>query len=130
MLLASWYTLGPCSIGDPHAGQNATVFNPSSWNSNANVFFLDQPVGVGFSYSDYGKNVGTTEDAAKDVAALWVVSGQCELLYLIALDGMTSIAIFFETFSQFKSRAFHMAGESYGVGLFTLFSSLICWPPI
>ena len=38
---------------------------------------------------------GTTEEAAKDVAAF--------------------VAIFFENFSKFKGRAFHMAGESYGV---------------
>lgn len=37
----------------------------------------------------------TTEEAAKDMAAF--------------------VAIFFENFSQFKGRAFHMAGESYGV---------------
>lgn len=37
----------------------------------------------------------TSEDAAADIAAF--------------------VAIFFENFSQFKGRAFHMAGESYGV---------------
>ena len=38
---------------------------------------------------------GNTPDAAKDIAAF--------------------VAIFFEHFSQFKGRGFHMAGESYGV---------------
>lgn len=38
---------------------------------------------------------GTTEEAAIDIAAF--------------------VVIFFETFSKFKSRALHMAGESYGV---------------
>lgn len=37
----------------------------------------------------------TTEEAARDIAAF--------------------VSIFFENFSQFKGRAFHMAGESYGV---------------
>ena len=37
----------------------------------------------------------TSEDAAQDIAAF--------------------VAIFFENFSSFKGRAFHMAGESYGV---------------
>ena len=41
---------------------------------------------------------GTTEDAAKDIAAF--------------------VAIFFEHFTKFKGRAFHMAGESYGVRLY------------
>ena len=37
----------------------------------------------------------TTEEAAKDIAAF--------------------VSIFFENFSKFKGRPFHMAGESYGV---------------
>lgn len=38
---------------------------------------------------------GTTEDAAKDIAAF--------------------VRIFFDTFAEFKGRPFHLAGESYGV---------------
>jgi len=45
----------------------------------------------------------TTEEAAKDIAAF--------------------VAIFFENFSKFKGRAFHMAGESYGVCLSSSLSS-------
>jgi hypothetical protein len=62
---------GPCIIGDPLA-QNGTRWNPYGWNSNASLFFLDQPVGVGFSYSRFGDTVATTEEAAKDIAALRV----------------------------------------------------------
>ncbi|KAF9567098.1 serine carboxypeptidase [Agrocybe pediades] len=82
--------LGPCKILD----NNGTQFNPFSWNSNTNIFFVDQPIGVGFSYADYGQAVDTTTAAAKDIAAF--------------------TAIFFEHFSQYRSRPFHMAGESYG----------------
>lgn len=32
-----------------------------------------------------------------------------------AVDIAAFVAIFFENFSAFKGRAFHMAGESYGV---------------
>jgi len=45
--------LGPCNI----VSENETEFNPYSWNSNASIFFIDQPVGVGFSYADFGDPV-------------------------------------------------------------------------
>lgn len=36
--------LGPCSVRDPEAkGLNATEVNTYAWNSNANLFLLDQP---------------------------------------------------------------------------------------
>jgi carboxypeptidase C (cathepsin A) len=45
--------LGPCRV----VSENATKFHPESWNTNANIFFVDQPVGVGFSYAEYGEFV-------------------------------------------------------------------------
>ncbi|PPR07804.1 hypothetical protein CVT26_014989 [Gymnopilus dilepis] len=93
--------LGPCRV----PSSNGTVFHPESWNSNANIFFIDQPVGVGFSYAEYGEYVGTTEEAAKDIAAF--------------------VSIFFENFNQFKGRPFHMAGESYGGRYLPLFASAV-----
>ncbi|KAJ7099722.1 peptidase S10 serine carboxypeptidase [Mycena epipterygia] len=99
--------LGPCSIdmAPGNASSNGTTWNPFSWNSEANIFFLDQPVGVGFSYADYGETVETTEDASKNVYAF--------------------ISIFFETFSQFKGRPLHLSGESYGGRYLPVFASEI-----
>ncbi|KAF7330037.1 Carboxypeptidase [Mycena kentingensis (nom. inval.)] len=88
--LGLFMELGPCRILDA----NGTKYHPESWNTNANIFFVDQPIGVGFSYADYGETVSTTEEGAKDIAAFMFV--------------------FFEHFSKFKGRALHMAGESYG----------------
>ncbi|KAJ7223362.1 Alpha/Beta hydrolase protein [Mycena pura] len=88
--LGLFMELGPCRISDG----NGTKFHRESWNTNANIFFVDQPIGVGFSYADYGESVATTEEGAKDIAAF--------------------IFVFFEHFSKFKGRALHMAGESYG----------------
>jgi carboxypeptidase C (cathepsin A) len=44
---------GPCRITDA----DGPKFHPESWNTNANIFFIDQPVGVGFSYAEFGETV-------------------------------------------------------------------------
>ncbi|KAI0998552.1 Carboxypeptidase Y A [Podosphaera aphanis] len=79
--------LGPASID-----KNLKIINnPYSWNSNASVIFLDQPVNVGYSYS--GRSVSNTVAAGKDVYAL--------------------LTLFFNQFPEYKSQDFHIAGESY-----------------
>lgn len=80
--------LGPSSINK----KGEVVYNPSSWNSNASVIFLDQPVNVGFSYSE--KSVGTSVAAGKDIYAL--------------------LSLFFHQFPEYAKQDFHIAGESYG----------------
>ncbi|KAJ7288118.1 Alpha/Beta hydrolase protein [Mycena rebaudengoi] len=94
--------LGPCRIVN---AENGTVFHQESWTSKANVFFIDQPIGVGFSYADHGETVSTTEEAAEDIAAF--------------------VAIFFAHFSKFQGRGFHMAGESYGGRYIPLFAAAV-----
>lgn len=51
-------------------------------------------------YISYHCSQSTSEEAARDIAAF--------------------VAIFFENFPSFKRRAFHMAGESYGVSAYLL----------
>ncbi|KAI5960387.1 uncharacterized protein KGF55_004679 [Candida pseudojiufengensis] len=84
-----FFELGPSSI-------NSTlqpVYNPYSWNSNASVIFLDQPVGVGYSYYGGDNEVKNTKTAAKNV-------------YIF-------LELFFQKFPQFLNNKFHIAGESY-----------------
>ncbi|THH16795.1 hypothetical protein EW146_g3910 [Bondarzewia mesenterica] len=100
-MLGLFMELGPCRV----VNDTSTEFHPQAWNSNANVFFVDQPVGVGFSYADHGEYVDTTEEAAKDIAAF--------------------VSIFFENFPAFNGRAFHIAGESYGGRYVPLFASQV-----
>ncbi|KAJ6609021.1 serine carboxypeptidase [Mycena sp. CBHHK59/15] len=54
--------LGPCRITN---NSESVTLNPFSWNTNANVLFIDQPVGVGFSHGT--ETVGTSLEAASDV---------------------------------------------------------------
>jgi len=94
--------LGPCRVNmDGHT----TTPHPYSWNDRASIFFLDQPVGTGFSYADYGETTETTPDAAKVVTAF---------MYM-----------FTETFPEFKGRKFHMSGESYAGRYIPVFASEI-----
>ncbi|KAL9597240.1 MAG: hypothetical protein Q9219_005283 [cf. Caloplaca sp. 3 TL-2023] len=91
--------LGPSSIDQ----EDQVVPNPYSWNSNASVIFLDQPVNVGFSYS--GSSVSNTVAAGKDVYAL--------------------LTLFFKQFPEYAHQDFHIAGESYAGHYIPVFASQI-----
>lgn len=91
--------LGPSSIDK----DLNLVYNPYSWNSNASVIFLDQPVNVGYSYS--GSSVSNTIAAGKDVYAL--------------------LTLFFKQFPEYAHQDFHIAGESYAGHYIPVFSSEI-----
>ncbi|GJN72373.1 carboxypeptidase Y precursor [Purpureocillium lilacinum] len=91
--------LGPAKID-----QNLQVVNnPHSWNSNASVIFLDQPVNTGFSYSK--QQVDSTEAAGKDIYAL--------------------LTLFFQQFPEYSKQPFHIAGESYAGHYIPVFSAEI-----
>ncbi|KAF9453680.1 carboxypeptidase C [Macrolepiota fuliginosa MF-IS2] len=85
------FELGPCSIADD--GYN-TTHNPFSWNSHANIIFLDQPVNVGYSYAADGTTVNSSPIAGKDVHAF--------------------LELFLNRFPQYSTQPFHIAAESYG----------------
>ncbi|WRT63688.1 uncharacterized protein IL334_000611 [Kwoniella shivajii] len=104
--LGLFMELGPCSVKGEHPmSSNDTKVNPHSWNDKANLFFLDEPLGVGYSHAEHGQTVATTEAAARDVQAF--------------------VSIFFEAFKEFEGRAFHMAGESYGGRYLPIFASAV-----
>lgn len=97
--------LGPCTVNDNPKNVNDTKVNDYSWNERANIFFVDEPVNVGFSQTKNGQMVGTAEEAGQDIAAF--------------------ISIFFDTFKEFEGREFHMAGESYGGRYLPVFASAV-----
>jgi cathepsin A (carboxypeptidase C) len=91
--------LGPSSINK----KVEVKYNDYSWNSNASVIFLDQPVNVGFSYS--GGSVSNTIAAGKDVYAL--------------------LTLFFKQFPEYADQDFHISGESYAGHYIPVFASEI-----
>ena len=58
------------------------------------MLFLDQPVNVGYSYSDDGSSINNTPAAAQDVYAF--------------------IQLFLYAFPKYAAAPFHVAAESYG----------------
>lgn len=100
--LVLWMTGGPgCSSEVALFGENGpckingtdTVMNPYSWNSNANLLYIDQPAGVGFSYGS-----GTDHDSQVGVA----------------VDMYAFMQAFYEAHPEFAKNKLFTVGESYG----------------
>lgn len=85
------FELGPCWVA--HDGET-TKPNKYSWNNEANVLFLDQPVMVGYSYSDSGESINNSDQSADDVYAF--------------------LQLFFARFPKYADLDFTVAAESYG----------------
>ncbi|KZV84666.1 alpha/beta-hydrolase [Exidia glandulosa HHB12029] len=98
---------GPCLILDEKGPKR----NPYSWNENANVLYIHQPINVGFSYAEHGEVVWTTEEAALDVAAFISILFDSEHFEHLNLTA--------------PGRKLHMTGESYGGRYIPLFASAI-----
>ncbi|RHN64413.1 putative carboxypeptidase D [Medicago truncatula] len=69
-------------------------FNPYSW-SQANLLFVESPIGVGFSYTNTSSDLTILED------------------HFVAEDSYNFLVNWLQRFPQFKSRDFFLAGESY-----------------
>jgi cathepsin A (carboxypeptidase C) len=98
-LMGLFMELGPSAVNK----SLDMVFNDFSWNKNASVIFLDQPVNVGYSYS--GGSVSNTVAAGKDVYAL--------------------LTLFFKQFPEYSEQSFHISGESYAGHYIPVFASEI-----
>ncbi|WOK98884.1 putative sphingolipid transporter [Canna indica] len=70
-------------------------FNKHSWNKEANLLFLESPVGVGFSYTNTSSDLKILGDK------------------ITAEDSYNFLLNWFKRFPQFKSHDFYIAGESY-----------------
>mmetsp|Transcript_58376 Transcript_58376/g.92782 ORF Transcript_58376/g.92782 Transcript_58376/m.92782 type:complete len:463 (+) Transcript_58376:66-1454(+) len=79
---------GPCHVIDN--GKN-TELNPYSWNTNANIMWVDQPPGTGFST---GRDVTTEQQIAEDMWAF--------------------LQNFITQYPKYFKNGFYVIGESYG----------------
>ncbi|OAY78782.1 serine carboxypeptidase-like 34 [Ananas comosus] len=70
--------------------------NKYSWNKEANLIFLESPVGVGFSYTNTSSDLLHLGDK------------------ITAEDSYAFLVNWFKRFPQFRSHEFYIAGESYG----------------
>merc|ERR1712093_157299 len=84
---------GPCSIKNA-SGVLKEVNNPHSWTNKANVLWIDQPTGVGFSYGDAG-DYDHDEIGVRD-------------------DMYHFLTEFFTAHPEYQANPFFVVGESYG----------------
>lgn len=83
---------GPCT---PTPDGLDTVRNDFSWNNNANIMWIDQPSGVGFSYGDKKSDGDSTEAEVAD-------------------DLYSFLQEFFTAHGEYLPNEFYVFGESYG----------------
>ena len=80
---------GPFRVGSD--GKTVTI-DPHSWNTLANVLYLESPVGVGFSYTNRSQQFVNTDDTTAQLNRLALVD-------------------FFKKFPQFKKNSFYITGR-------------------
>lgn len=80
----------------PSGSDDMTFYeNKYSWNLEANVLYLEQPAGVGYSYCE-----GLADCSFDDV-----IAGE---------DNLAAILGFFEKYPEYQSNELYISGESYG----------------
>lgn len=90
-LVASFFENGPCRITE----QSSTASpNPQSWTKVANIVYIDQPRGTGFSPAPPG------------IFQKWHESNAIDRLHQFLLD-------FFEKHPEFSTQPIFLFGESY-----------------
>jgi carboxypeptidase C (cathepsin A) len=90
-LLGLFTEQGPFSVSQ----DGKLIPNAYSWDTVANMLFVEQPAGVGFSFSNTRSDYKTNDEQA-------------------AIDNYKLIQKFLERFPERKSNDFYLASESYG----------------
>ena len=83
---------GPCHVNE----ETGDLYNnPYSWNNVANVIYIDQPAGVGFSYANFPSGYDHNETMVSD-------------------DMYAFFQAFYKAYPQYQSNPLFIYGESYG----------------
>ncbi|KAL6990132.1 Serine carboxypeptidase-like 26, variant 2 [Sarracenia purpurea var. burkii] len=84
--------LGPLRVNEDGVGLE---FNNHAWNKEANLLFVESPIGVGFSYTNTSSDLTQLDDG------------------FVAEDAYNFLVNWMERFPQFKTHDFFISGESY-----------------
>ncbi|KAK1977907.1 serine carboxypeptidase [Colletotrichum cereale] len=84
---------GPCTFNKGDSAE--PTLNPHSWNKFANMLYVDQPIGAGFSYNS--RNASNTTSTVKAAPQVWAL-----------------MQSFYSQFPEYKNRDFGLFTESYG----------------
>jgi carboxypeptidase C (cathepsin A) len=87
-----WTEHGPFRLADN--GTTVELYE-YSWNKKASVLYVEQPSGVGLSWSADQAHHSTNDEQA-------------------SADNLLFLKAFFEVFPSFKANEFYVTGESYG----------------
>merc|ERR1712137_502741 len=102
-LLGFWQENGPFKL----LPNDTVVSNPLSWNQKANVIYVEQPSGVGFSFSQNPSGYTTNDNQT-------------------AIDNYHFLQGWYEEFPEFSSNPLWLTGESYaGVYIPTLANQIL-----
>ncbi|CAI2369342.1 unnamed protein product [Moneuplotes crassus] len=99
-LVALFYENGPWTINEDLSLKT----NPYSWNEAANVLYVDQPLGTGFSTTTNPDHYATNKDELAETFYKFIVK-------------------FMEKHPEYKKRAFYITGESYAGHMIPAISS-------
>ncbi|CAF4465588.1 unnamed protein product [Rotaria sp. Silwood2] len=88
-LIGAWTEIGPFRFQD----ENTIIENNGSWNMFANLLFVDQPVGTGFSYID--------------------TDALIHELYAMANHFLSFLDRYIEVFPELLQNDIYLAGESF-----------------
>ena len=92
---------GPCIIDD---FETVVKRNPEPWNKRANVLYLENPAGVGFSYAQFAEDLNFTDHS-------------------VSVDVFTAVRDFFANWPELLPNKLYITGESYA-GIYGPFLAL------